>query len=191
MDEKDLEDYKKIFNQYTEISSGNESEGKESSYLTLKRQSDKQKKSENIKAFGDFVLMMDNKAEYKKMVLETAKQKIWRAINKIKHNKGKDLSKIIKDPSLIKWYIINPVQNKYKIIFDSIFYLLLLIDFIFTPFEYLIHHGSYQYYRIVPFDIFFTIEIFSHFFIAYYDVNNKFYVTDLKKICINYYFFWT
>ena len=189
MNEKDLEDYKKIFNQYTEISSENESdEGKESSYLTLKRKSEKlkKKKSESIKGFGDFVLMMDNKAEYKKMVLDSAKQKIWRAINKIKKNKGKDLSKIIKDPSLIKWYIINPVQNKYKIIFDSIFYLLLLIDFIFTPFEYLIYRGSYQYYRIIPFDIFFTIEIFSHFFIAYYDINNKFYVTDLKKICINY-----
>ena len=38
----------------------------------------------------------------------------------------------------------------------------------------------------MAFDIFFAIEMLSHFFIAYYDVNNKFYVTDLKRICINY-----
>ena len=188
MNEKEIENYKKIFNQYTEISSSeNESEsGKESSYLTLKAKPIKQKKNESPKGFGDFVLMMDNKAEYKKMVLDNAKKKIWKVINKIKNNKGKDLSKIIKDPSKIKWYIINPVQNKYKTIFDSIFYLLLYIDFLFTPYEYLIYQGSYQYYRIMAFDIFFAIEILSHFFIAYYDVNNKFYVTDLKKICINY-----
>ena len=76
MNEKEIENYKKIFNQYTEISSSEDSEsGKESSYLTLKKKSIKQKKKESLKGFDDFVLMMDNKAEYKKMVLDNAKKK--------------------------------------------------------------------------------------------------------------------
>ena len=190
MNEQDKEDYGKIFDQYTEISSENASEnGKESSYLSLKKTKKKRKENDNMKGFGDFVLMMDNKEEYKKMILDKAKGKIWKVINKIKNNKEKGLAKILKDPSSTKWYIINPDQNKFKSIFDSIFYLLLYIDFLFTPFEYFIDPGSYRsykFYRIVAFDIFFAIEIFSHFFISYYDINNKFYVTDIKKIFINY-----
>ena len=126
MNEQDKEDYGKIFDQYTEISSENASEsGKESSYLSLKKTKKKRKENDNMKGFGDFVIMMDNKEEYKKMIMDKAKGKIWKVINKIKNNKEKGLAKILKDPSSTKWYIINPDQNKFKSIFDSIFYLLL------------------------------------------------------------------
>ena len=76
MNEQDKEDYGKIFDQYTEISSENASEsGKESSYLSLKKTKKKRKENDNMKGFGDFVLMMDNKEEYKKMILDKAKGK--------------------------------------------------------------------------------------------------------------------
>ncbi len=134
--------------------------------------------------FGDFVLMMDNKEDYRKALINSAKKKIRKVIRKIK--KTKDVSKKYKDPSSTKWYIINPDRNKIKPFFDSLFYLLLYIDFILSPFEFFVYQSKYKYIRIISFDIFFTLEIISHFFISYYDASNKYYVTDMKKISKNY-----
>ena len=134
--------------------------------------------------FGDFVLMMDNREEYRKTIINNAKKKIRKAMYKIKETK--DVSKLFKDPSSTKWYIINPDQNKIKPIFDSLFCLLLYMDFIISPFEFFVYPSQYKYYRIMIFDIFFSLEIISHFFIAYYDTRNKYYITDIKKIFINY-----
>ncbi len=180
MNEQSKEDYGKIFSKYTEISE-NFSEGSKSKGSSKKSN---KKEREEEKTFGDFVLMMDNKEEYKKMVLNNAKNKVWKAIHSIRNKK--DINKLIKDPSTTKWYIINPDQNKFKPYFDIIFYILLYIDFLFSPFEYFVCEGNYKKYRILIFDILFTLEIFSHFFISYYDNRNKFYVTDIKKICMNY-----
>ena len=180
MNEQSKEDYGKIFSKYTEISE-NFSEGSKSKGSSKKSN---KKEREEEKTFGDFVLMMDNKEEYKKMVLNNAKNKVWKAIHSIRNKK--DINKLIKDPSTTKWYIINPDQNKFKPYFDIIFYILLYIDFLFSPFEYFVYEGNYKKYRILIFDILFTLEIFSHFFISYYDNRNKFYVTDIKKICMNY-----
>ena len=181
MNEKEKEDYGKIFNKYSNISEN---------FIENIIKDDKSPKivkpkiNEDQKTFGDFVLMMNNEEDYKKIILENAKKKVWKAIDKIKNKK--DLDELIKDPSSTKWYIINPDQNKYKVIFDSFFSLLLYVDFLFSPFEYFVYQGSYKIYRIIIFDILFTIKIFSPFFISYYDTKNKFYVTDFKKIFINY-----
>ena len=181
MNEKEKEDYGKIFNKYSNISEN---------FIENIIKEDKSPKivkpkiKEDQKTFGDFVLMMNNEEDYKKIILENAKKKVWKAIDKIKNKKN--LDELIKDPSSTKWYIINPDQNKYKVIFDSFFSLLLYVDFLFSPFEYFVYQGSYKIYRIIIFDILFTIKIFSPFFISYYDTKNKFYVTDFKKIFINY-----
>ena len=180
MNEKSKEDYGEIFRNYTKISEN----FSESSKDKKSNKTSNKKKDDEDKIFGDFVLMMDNKEEYKKNVLNNAKNKIWKVIHSIKNQK--DINQLIKDPSSTKWYIINPDQNKYKPYFDIIFYILLYVDFLFTPFEYFVHEGSYKKYRIIIFDILFTLEIISHFFISYYDNRNKFYVTDIKKICKNY-----
>lgn len=157
---------------------------KKRSFLDSSNRINLNKSNDNETSFGDFVLMMDNKDEYKKMVINNGKRKVWKAINKIR--KSKDINKIFKDPSSTKWYIINPDQNKCKPVFDSLFCLLLYIDFIFSPFEFFVYKGDYKFYRIVIFDIFFTLEIISQFFISYYDTENKFYITDIKKIFFHY-----
>ena len=144
----------------------------------------KSKDDEVITNFGAFVLLMDNKEEYRKTIINNGKNKVWKAINKIKTSK--DINKLVNDPSSTKWYIINPDQNKFKPIFDSLFCLLLYIDFFLSPFEVLVYLSNYKFIRIAIFDIFFAIEIFSNFFISYYDSQNKYYVTDIKKIFINY-----
>ena len=183
MNDQDKEDYGKLFSRYTEISEDFSEQGKNSLFESPKKNTNKIHEDDNNKGFGDFVLMMDNKDEYKKTVLDNATKKVWNAIHKIKNTQN--LSKVFKDPSKTKWYIINPDQNKYKPIFDSLFCLLLYADFIFSPFEYFVYQGSYKPYRIIIFDILFTIEICSHFFISYYDTRNKFYITDMKKIFYN------
>ena len=180
MNDQDKEDYGRLFSKYTEISE-NFSESGKSKHSSKKGN---KKQSDDDKTFGDFVLMMDNKEEYKKMVLGKAKTKVWRAIHSIKNKKN--VRELLKDSSTTKWYIINPDQNKYKPFFDTIFYILLYIDFLFSPFEYFVYQGDYKTYRVIIFDVFFALEIFSHFFTSYYDSKNKFYVTDIKKICINY-----
>lgn len=116
MNEKEKENYGKIFNKYSNISEN---------FIENIIKDDKSPKivkpkiNEDQKTFGDFVLMMNNEEDYKKIILENAKKKVWKAIDKIKNKK--DLDELIKDPSSTKWYIINPDQNKYKVIFDSFF----------------------------------------------------------------------
>ena len=155
MNDQDKEDYGKLFSRYTEISEDFSEQGKNSLFESPKKNTNKIHEDDNNKGFGDFVLMMDNKDEYKKTVLDNATKKVWNAIHKIKNTQN--LSKVFKDPSKTKWYIINPDQNKYKPIFDSLFCLLLYADFIFSPFEYFVYQGSYKPYRIIIFDILFTI----------------------------------
>ena len=183
-----IEDTGKLFNRYTEISTDlNDNKIKSFSDSTNKINNVSLGKSiddEIATSFGEFVLMMDNKDEYKKSLINNAKNKIWKAINKIKN--ADDIKKIYNDPSLTKWYIINPDQNKIKPIFDSLFCLLLYIDFILSPFEFFVYQGDYKFYRITIFDIFFSLEILSNFFTSYYDSLNKYYITDIKKIFINY-----
>ena len=101
MNDQDKEDYGKLFSKYTEISE-NLSESGKSKHSSKKSN---KKQSDDDKTFGDFVLMMDNKDEYKKMVLGKAKSKVWRAIHSIKTKK--DVRELIKDSSTTKWYIIN------------------------------------------------------------------------------------
>ena len=134
--------------------------------------------------FGEFVLLMDNKEEYKKNVIDKARKKIRKAVDKIK--KTKNIDEIYKDPSLNKWYIINPDKNKFKPFFEALFCLLLYIDFILSPFEYFVNEYSFKYYRIAIFDIFFSLEIISNFFTSYYDTHNKYYITDIKRIFLRY-----
>ena len=185
-----IEDSGKLFHRYTEISSDlNENKNKKSLISNKSNKSSniskaKSKDDEITTNFGEFVLMMDNKDEYRKNIINNGKDKVWKAINKIKN--AKDIKKIYNDPSLTKWYIINPDQNKFKPYFDSLFCILLYIDFILSPFEFFVYQGAYKYYRIVFFDIIFTLEIVSHFFTSYYDSKNKYYITDIKKIFINY-----
>ena len=157
---------------------------KKRSFLDSSNRINLNKSNDKDTSFGDFVLMMDNKEEYKKMVINNGKKKVWKAINKIR--KSKDINKIFKDPSSTKWYIINPDQNKCKPVFDSLFCLLLYSDFILSPFEFFVYKGDYKFYRIIIFDFFFSLEIISQFFISYYDTENKFYITDIKKIFFHY-----
>ena len=184
-----IEDSGKLFHRYTEISTGlndnNKKKSIKSSSFKLNNISNSKSKDDEIAtSFGEFVLMMDNKEEYRKTIINHGKDKVWKAINKIKN--AKDLKKIYKDPSLTKWYIINPDQNRIKPYFDSLFCILLYIDFILSPFEFFVYQYEYKYYRIALFDIIFALEILSHFFTSYYDSKNKYYITDIKKIFINY-----
>ena len=157
---------------------------KKRSFLDSSNRINLNKSNDNETTFDDYVVMMDNKEEYKKMIINNGKKKVWKAIHKIR--KSKDINKIFKDPSSTKWYIINPDQNKCKPVFDSLFCLLLYIDFIFSPFEFFVYRLEYRFYRIIIFDIFFTLEIISQFFISYYDTENKYYITDIKKIFFHY-----
>ena len=157
-------------------------------YDNLNKKNDSKSKIKNIKSknneiksdFGEFLLIMENQDEYRKEIIKRAKNKIWKVISKIKTTK--DITKISNDPYKKKWYIINPIQNKYLIIFDYIFCFLLYLDFFLSPFEYLVYEPSYKYYRMAIFDTFFTFEIVSHFFTAFYDEQNKHYYTDVKII---------
>ena len=133
---------------------------------------------EKTKSFGKMFALMDKEEENKNSELDKDKKKIL--------NNKQDSSQNVNEPTSTKCYIINPDQNIFKKMFDALFYLLLYIDFIFTAFEYFVYRGDYTIYRIICFDIFFTIEIILHFFTSYYDTNSKSYVTDLKKIFINY-----
>ena len=183
------EDSGKLFQRYTEISTNSNDNNLKKSLIDTSNKlnnlsNSKSKDDEIATSFGEFVLMMDNKEEYRKTIINNGKGKVWKAINKIKN--AKDFRKIYKDPSLTKWYIINPDQNKVKPYFDSLFCILLYIDFILSPFEFFVYQYKYKYYRIALFDIIFSLEIISHFFTSYYDSKNKYYITDIKKIFINY-----
>ena len=188
MKNEEIDDSNKLFSRFTEISTDSNNNKKktfeDASNKINNIASDKSKDDEIATSFGEFVLMMDNKEEYKKMLINSAKNKIRKVIQKIK--KTKNINKIYKDPSLTKWYIINPDQNKIKPIFDSLFCILLYIDFILSPFEFFVSEGKNKYKRIIIFDVFFSLEIISNFFISYYDTQNKYYITDIKKIFFNY-----
>ena len=144
------------------------------------------KDSVSLTSYGDFILISDNREEYKKMILDKARKKIWRAVEKIKASKSKNIDIIFNDPSSSKWYIINPDESKFKFFFNAVINLLLFVDFILTPFEYWVYESKYKFIRIVIFDSFFTLEIFLNFFTSYYDTVNKYYITDIKKIFIHY-----
>ena len=188
MKNEEIDDSNKLFSRFTEISTDSNNNKKkpfeDASNKINNIANDKSKDDEIATSFGEFVLMMDNKEEYKKMLINSAKNKIRKVIQKIK--KTKNINKIYKDPSLTKWYIINPDQNKIKPIFDSLFCILLYIDFILSPFEFFVSEGKNKYKRIIIFDVFFSLEIISNFFISYYDTQNKYYITDIKKIFFNY-----
>ena len=186
--EKKIEETGNIFNRNSETSIDFNDDKKKSllgsSNILNNISNINSKENEITTNFGEFVLMMDNKDEYRKSVIKKGKKKVWKVINKIKG--VKDIKKIYNDPSLTKWYIINPDQNKCKPIFDSLFCLLLYIDFFLSPFEFFVYESDYKYKRMVIFDSFFALEILSNFFISYYDSRNKYYITDIKKIFINY-----
>ena len=185
---QEVDDNNKLFSRFTEITTDSNNNQKkpliDPSNKINNINNEKPNDDEIATSFGEFVLMMDNRNDYKKMLINSAKKKIRKVIEKIK--KTKNINKIYKDPSLTKWYIINPDQNKWKPIFDSLFCVLLYIDFILSPFEFFVSEGNYKYKRIIIFDSFFVLEIISNFFISYYDTQNKYYITDIKKIFFNY-----
>ena len=188
MTNENIEGCGNLFNRYTEIST-NLNDNQKKPLIESKNKSNnisisKSHNDEIMTSFGDFVLMMDNKEEYRKEVINSAKKKIRKVINKMKQSK--DVKKLFNDPSSTKWYIINPDQNKIKPFFDSLFCILLYIDFILSPFEFFVYQSQYKYYRIAIFDCFFLLEIISNFFTSYYDTRNKYYITDIKKIFLNY-----
>ena len=122
MNDQDKEDYGRLFSKYTEISE-NFSESGKSKHSSKKGN---KKQSDDDKTFGDFVLMMDNKEEYKKMVLGKAKTKVWRAIHSIKNKKN--VRELLKDSSTTKWYIINPdkINISHFLIQFFIYYFILI-----------------------------------------------------------------
>ena len=179
-EDEDIEENGKLLSRYTDTSF-NSSILNKNSFIDSNNLSGN---NEAGKRFGDFVLMMDNKEEYKKALILSAVKKVWKVVDKIKHTK--DISLIANDPSSTKWYIISPEKSITRDFFEYIFCFILYIDFIFSPFEFCVYHSSYSMYRIIIFDIIFALEMASHFFTSYYDAQNKFYVTDMKKIFIHY-----
>ena len=142
-------------------------------------------KSSNFQEIDDFLIVLDNSQEYKKMILDQARKKIWKVIKKIKESK--DINEIIYDPTLTKKYIINPEKNRILPLFNFLIYILLYLDIVITPFEYLVYYNQrMKLIRIVSFDLIFIIEIIITIFTSYYDIQNKYYVTDIKKIFKNY-----
>ena len=139
----------------------------------------------SLQEIDDFLIVLDNSEEYKKMILNQAKNKILRAIKKIKETK--DINKIIYDPTSSKKYIINPENNKFIPYFNLLIYILLYLDIIISPFEYFVHYNKKaKLIRIILFDFIFSSEIILTIFTSYYDTLNKYYVTDLKRIFYNY-----
>ena len=139
----------------------------------------------SLKEIDDFLIVLDNTEEYKKMILDQAKSKIRRVIKKIKETK--DINKIINDPTASKKYIINPERNKILLYYNYLIYILLYLDIIISPFEYFVYYNkTAKIIRIVLFDLVFIGEIILTIFTSYYDTLNKYYVTDIKKIFKNY-----
>jgi hypothetical protein len=138
-------------------------------------------KSSNFQEIDDFLVVLDNSEEYRKMIIDQAKRKIRRAIRKIKQTK--DINKIIDDPTASKKYIINPEKNKFLPYFNNLIIILLYLDIIITPYEYFVDYNkTAKLIRIILFDLVFTSEIILTIFTSYYDPLNKYYVTDIKKI---------
>ena len=143
------------------------------------------KKTNNLQEIDDFLIVLDNSEEYKKMILDQAKNKIRRAIKKIKE--AKDKNEIIYDPTASKKYIINPERNLFLLFYSYLIFILLYIDIIISPFEYFVYYDEKaKIIRIVLFDLVFIGEIILTIFTSYYDTLNKYYVTDIKKIFKNY-----
>ena len=138
-------------------------------------------KSSNFQEIDDFLVVLDNSEEYRKMIIDQAKRKIRRAIRKIKQTK--DINKIIDDPTASKKYIINPEKNKFLPYFNNLIIILLYLDIIITPYEYFVDYNkTAKLIRIILFDLVFISEIVLTIFTSYYDPLNKYYVTDIKKI---------
>ena len=138
-------------------------------------------KSSNFQEIDDFLVVLDNSEEYRKMIIDQAKRKIRRAIRKIKQTK--DINKIIDDPTASKKYIINPEKNKFLPYFNNLIIILLYLDIIITPYEYFVDYNkTAKLIRILLFDLVFISEIVLTIFTSYYDPLNKYYVTDIKKI---------
>ena len=143
------------------------------------------RKSNNLEEIDDFLIVLDNSEEYRKMIIDQAKIKIRRAIKKIKQTK--DINNLINVSTSTKKYIINPEKNKFIPYFNHIIYILLYIDIIISPYEYFIDFDKKsKLIRMLSFDIVFIIEIILTIFTSYYDTLNKYYVTDVKKIFKNY-----
>ena len=141
-------------------------------------------KSSNLQEIDDFLVVLDNSEEYKKMILEQAKNKVRRVIRKIKETK--DINKLMNDLTETKKYIITP-DNKLMPYFNYLIFILLYIDIIISPFEYFVYcNPTAKIIRIVLFDLIFSTEIVLTIFTSYYDVLYKHYVTDIKKIFRNY-----
>ena len=142
-------------------------------------------KNSNLQEIDDFLIVLDNTEEYKKMILDQAKSKIHKVIKKIKETK--DINKIINDPTSSKKYIINPERNKIVLYYNYLIYILLYLDIIISPFEYFVYYNkTAKIIRIILFDLVFIGEIILTIFTSYYDTLNKYYVTDIKKIFKNY-----
>ena len=138
-------------------------------------------KSSNFQEIDDFLVVLDNSEEYRKMIINQAKRKIRRAIRKIKQTK--DINKIIDDPTISKKYIINPEKNKFLPYFNNIIFVLIYLDIIISPYEYFVDYNkTAKLIRIILFDFVFISEIVLTIFTSYYDPLNKYYVTDIKKI---------
>ena len=138
-------------------------------------------KSSNFQEIDDFLVVLDNSEEYRKMIIDQAKRKIRRAIRKIKQTK--DINKIIDDSTASKKYIINPEKNKFLPYFNNLIIILLYLDIIITPYEYFVDYNkTAKLIRIILFDLVFISEIVLTIFTSYYDPLNKYYVTDIKKI---------
>ena len=110
------------------------------------------------------------------------KEKIWNVVRKIKKNKKEYKNKLKQD----KWYIINPRTSIFRLIFDIVIMLLLISDFVLSPFEYFVTDKSTSFYREYIFDSIFFIEIILNFFTGYYDYSLGFVITDMKKIAIHF-----
>lgn len=141
--------------------------------------------SSNFQEIDDFLIVLENSEEYKSIIIEQARTKIWRAIKKIKEAKDKNI--ILYDPTSSKKYIINPEKNIFLPYFNYLIYILLYLDIIISPFEYFVYYDkTFKLLRIILFDLVFIMEIILTIFTSYYDTLNKYYVTDIKKIFKNY-----
>ena len=118
------------------------------------------------------------------------KDKLHKSICNSSIREHEQLRKIIQR----KWYIIDPTVSKIKPIFDFIIIILLIIDFILSPYEYAkelsfnkVHSTNIKHYaRELIFDIFFMFELILNFFTGYYDYSKGFIITDMKMIAIHY-----
>ena len=135
---------------------------------------------------NDFVLVLDSSVEYHKMIIGSAREKIWKIVNKIKQ-KRREGKVVYQGEDENNGCVINPETSNFKAVFDAVIEILIFVDLILSPIEYFVlSYKTASFLRPLTFDFFFVLEIVLNFFTAFFDSENKTYIKDKRLIAVYY-----